>query len=1002
MDRAELRSAIEEPARRAGLEVEPALTAALISDVAGQPGGLPLLSTALLELWQARNGIVLTYESYRDRGGVGGAVARLAESAYQGLDAADQGIARTILLRLTTGDEVSLVRRRVPLAELASQPAERRVVDLLTAERLLTASDDEVEISHEALIREWPRYREWVEEDRVERRLQAHLTAQAREWGGRGRDSADLYRGARLTAALEWSSSRANELGPTERQFLTASEEQAELEARQQRAQNRRLRGLLAGAAVLLVLAVVAVVVAANKQHSASDAARVALGRQLGAEAVSEPRIDLAMLLAREAVRLDPGQQTDGTLLATLLRSPAALASFTLPIDARPQGVALSPDGGTLAVPDNDGKIRLFDRRTRAQRAVLPDAYEPDAPTFSADGSELLYVGTDPKRSAPPYLAVRDLRDLALRWRLRFDRRLLALPSADNPAGSVLVSPDGRTAFYYYWFLTQSGGAGAAGVDRWSLSTGRLLGVTSLGPGPVLAARLVDGGHRLGVLRPGRYDVYNARSMHRVQSLAFHGGSGQPTGADISPDGSAAVIGSDTGSVAFVNLFTGQTRLGVGGHSAAVARAAYAPDGRIAVTTGNDDEVIVWDARTATQLETLTGHAGLVHGAAFSSNGETLFTSSLDGQVLEWDLGGRQRFGRPFVVGPGYTDLAGNAPGTPPLAVSPDGSRFAVRLGTSRVGMFSVHGDSELVSFRIAPRLAPITALAWSPAGSQLAVSGQLGAVELWEVSARPRLLRSFHGLRSTTGLPENIQALAFGRHGSLLAAADINHTPGFALPDGHLAIWNTASGQLLRPPLNLHEPGDSLAFSPDGRTLAAGLDDGPVWLLDLGTGRVIHHLRPIGIADHDPVTSVAFAASGVLATGSFSGIVQLWNPATGHPIAHPILAAAAPVASIAFDRSGARLSTTGGGDGTAKLWFTNSLQLEGSSLQRDDGHWGNAVFSPDGKKLIVVYDDGRAFQWPTSVAAWTRHACAVADRNLTREEWDRFVSGHAYAHVCP
>ena len=88
MDRDELGRAIEQPAARAGLEVERRLVDALVSDVAGQPGGLPLLSTALLELWRGRDGRVLRYESYRSSGGVRGAVARLAEAGYNQLDRA--------------------------------------------------------------------------------------------------------------------------------------------------------------------------------------------------------------------------------------------------------------------------------------------------------------------------------------------------------------------------------------------------------------------------------------------------------------------------------------------------------------------------------------------------------------------------------------------------------------------------------------------------------------------------------------------------------------------------------------------------------------------------------------------------------------------------------------------------------------------------------------------------------------------------------------------------
>jgi DNA-binding SARP family transcriptional activator len=118
MDRGDLVRAIELPAGRADLEIERPLVEALVSDVAEEPGGLPLLSTALLELWRDRDGRLLRFESYRRSGGVRGAVARLAEQAYARLDESEQAAARAIMLRLCSGEAATVVRRRVALAEL--------------------------------------------------------------------------------------------------------------------------------------------------------------------------------------------------------------------------------------------------------------------------------------------------------------------------------------------------------------------------------------------------------------------------------------------------------------------------------------------------------------------------------------------------------------------------------------------------------------------------------------------------------------------------------------------------------------------------------------------------------------------------------------------------------------------------------------------------------------------------------------------------------------------
>src|SRR5262249_13230938 len=82
MSTAELRRAIDGPAERVGLEVEPVLVDSLVDDVAGEAGGLPLLSTALLEVWRERDDRLLTFAAYDRMGGVDGVVGRHAEAAY--------------------------------------------------------------------------------------------------------------------------------------------------------------------------------------------------------------------------------------------------------------------------------------------------------------------------------------------------------------------------------------------------------------------------------------------------------------------------------------------------------------------------------------------------------------------------------------------------------------------------------------------------------------------------------------------------------------------------------------------------------------------------------------------------------------------------------------------------------------------------------------------------------------------------------------------------------
>jgi WD40 repeat protein len=136
------------------------------------------------------------------------------------------------------------------------------------------------------------------------------------------------------------------------------------------------------------------------------------------------------------------------------------------------------------------------------------------------------------------------------------------------------------------------------------------------------------------------------------------------------------------------------------------------------------------------------------------------------------------------------------------------------------------------------------------------------------------------------------VQAVAFGPQGALVAATELNHRQGTGATDGHLAVWRAATGALVASPLDLGQPGDSVGFSPSGTQLAVGvLDRGPALIVDPSSGRIRRTLQPLGSADQEPIISLAFAPDGTLATGSWAGIVQLWNAANGRTVGHPVLA---------------------------------------------------------------------------------------------------------------
>ncbi|MEV8509891.1 hypothetical protein AB0368_34405 [Actinoplanes sp. NPDC051475] len=265
MTETELREAIRYPAQDVGLDIEPGLVALLLRDlgvVAGadgdppatyEPGRLPLLAHALRASWQQRQGATLTVEGYQDTGGIERAVATTADDTYEALDEAGRQTARSLFVRLVRiGDGVEDVRRRLPHDELAggdTRPATTAaVIDAFTAARLLTRHRDTVEITHEALLRSWPRLRTWLDDDRTGRLAQQDLEDAARAWLRADREPSLLYGGKRLRTVRSWAGDRPEcELSPAAHAFLTA--------AHRHRRRAAWLRSALAGIVVLTVVA---------------------------------------------------------------------------------------------------------------------------------------------------------------------------------------------------------------------------------------------------------------------------------------------------------------------------------------------------------------------------------------------------------------------------------------------------------------------------------------------------------------------------------------------------------------------------------------------------------------------------------------------------------------------------------------------------------------------------------------------------------------------------
>ncbi|HUP43090.1 MAG TPA: TIR domain-containing protein [Thermoanaerobaculia bacterium] len=246
IDPEKLAEVIEKPAQLAGIKLEPGLVEAILFDLGGGPGNLPLLEHTLLELWKLRTGDTLTHGSYEAIGRVQGALEHHAEEVYGRFDEEERLIARKLLLGLVAPTENAVAaRRRARIGEVLPNGGHRRaaeaVLEVLVDERLLLVrgssgggaegeddgerdqDDNEVEIAHEALLRGWQRQRDWLEEDREFLFWRERTLSAFEAWEDSDRDAGSLLRGAPLAEAQRWLEQRPEDLSEEGRDFIRRS-----------------------------------------------------------------------------------------------------------------------------------------------------------------------------------------------------------------------------------------------------------------------------------------------------------------------------------------------------------------------------------------------------------------------------------------------------------------------------------------------------------------------------------------------------------------------------------------------------------------------------------------------------------------------------------------------------------------------------------------------------------------------------------------------------------
>ena len=986
---AEIERAIIRPAARAGVTLEDGLAQTMVDDAGNEPGLLPLLSVALTQVWEHRTDERLTYAGYVGVGGIAGAIGTLAEDVWSELSAEDQSAARMLLLRLAgPGDGAGVVRRRVPLVEIdaLSLPGLRRVLGRLAEARLLTIGDAHVEVAHEALFREWPRLQGWLADDAAGRAVQRRLALAASEWDAEGREPATLWRGTRLLAGLEIAGSRPEEVTHVERSFLDAGREAAEAEERavRERAvatarQNRRLRWLLVGAAVLLALALVAGLLAmlargeAEKSATrAEDSATSADARRLAANALNEDQPSLALLQAVEATQREQSPETYGGLLTLLTRSPDIVTRFRTP--ERLPRIGASADGALVYLSENTDILYAVDAVTgeRQWTAASPGgstqwgtaAVDPRgdwlAVPLIGDPESMAMAVLDPRTGkVMREVSVEDLTDVepeAVPWvdqsAHRFGRKVVLTTEShafviDPGTGEVLRAiPFGRHV-----------------QDSWSLRDGRIAAQT-WGQKLTRVLDLRTGRQRL---QPGLVVGVDAAGTRIITSRVT---------PDVGESTYLQLRDARWQSIGQAQRVDGQ-----------VVEVAFLPGGR-EVAVAREEVVDIHDAATLTYSRTREGHSGEVLGIELAGPGrDLLWTAGEDGTAVAFDLTGTRGVLRTLDLDVA-ADTGAAAGDRAALTES-----YEAALNTARILDLEQGRDlfGELQPFNDC--VCQIGHTAITPDG-RLALAGIFEWTDDYStaINDRGRVVAWDTGtgeLTRTIDLPWEPNGLAVTPDGDRLL---VNGTGGWALYDlaSGQELWNhqtdVQGGWIGGLPLAGAAPDGSLLVVLRGET---------VILLDPASGDEVVSKELTGAGG---LTRVAFSAdSHTMAVGSVTGRLYFLDVATLERVAPDRRVTAGLVIDLQVSPDGSMLAAMGA-DGDVTLFDTTTWRPYGKPVV--DG-LGRGFLSFTDHSLRIYGEDGPDYELSTDPAEWVAAGCRIANTELTPEESAVILPGEPVEPTC-